>query len=166
MWIVLANHAVTVPQVHPILHRTKPMKVQLERINDAIQFRGSNGRYELNIASKKEQEGISPMEMVALATGGCSSIDVLMILEKQRQEVGDFNVEVDAKRKEGGTSSEFTDVHLTFRVTGDVESEKVQRAIDLSLEKYCSVSKMIEKTADISYTLFVNGEEVASVHLS
>lgn len=138
------------------------MHVHLERINDAVQFRGSNGRHAITIASSKEQEGISPMEMVALATGGCSSIDILLILEKQRQEVADFQVAVDATRKEEGPSSEFTAVHLTFTAEGpDLDPDKVKRAIDLSLEKYCSVSKMIEKTAAITYTLVVNGDTVA-----
>lgn len=136
------------------------MTVQLERINDAIQFRGSNGSYDLTVASDDEQEGISPMEMVALSVGGCSSIDILMILEKQRQSVEDFAVQVDAERAEGHPAV-FTDIHVHYRMTGDVAPERVRRAIDLSLEKYCSVSNMIEETATITYAFTVNGEDYA-----
>jgi len=139
------------------------MHVHLERINDAIQFRGTNGHHTITIASSQEQEGISPMELVALATGGCSSIDILLILEKQRQKVTGLQVDVDATRKEEGPSSEFTAVHLTFAAEGpDLDPAKVQRAIDLSLANYCSVSKMVEKTATITYTLVVNGAEIAA----
>ncbi len=133
------------------------MHVQLERINDAIQFRGTNGSYDLTIASSDEQEGISPMEMVALSVGGCSSIDILMILEKQRQAVDDFAAEVDAERADEHPAV-FTDIHVRYRLTGEVDPEKVRRAIDLSLDKYCSVSNMVDTTATITYGFTVNGE--------
>lgn len=132
------------------------MTVRLERINDAIQFRGSNGSYDLTVASTDEQTGISPMEMVALSVGGCSSIDILMILDKQRQDVEDFSVQVDGERADGPPAV-FTDIHVHYEMTGEVAPEKVRRAIDLSLETYCSVSKMIEKTATITYAFTVNG---------
>lgn len=136
------------------------MNVQLERINDAIQFRARNASgYDFAVASEPEQEGVSPMEMVALGLGGCSSIDILTILEKQRQQVDHFDVEVDAERADDAVPAVFTALHVHYRVEGDVDPDKLQRAIDLSLEKYCSVSQMLEKTATISYTFTVNGQE-------
>lgn len=132
------------------------MTVRLERINEAIQFRGSNGSYDVTVASSKEQTGISPMEMVAMSVGGCSSIDILLILDKQKQAVEDFAVDVEAERADGPPAV-FTDLHVHYTLTGDVDPDKVRRAIDLSLKTYCSVSKMIEKTAAITYAFTVNG---------
>jgi putative redox protein len=136
------------------------MKVQLERINDAIQVRAeSESGYEFSIASADELEGVSPMEMVALSLGGCSSVDILSILDKQRQLVENYDVDVEAERATDRTPAVFTSLHVTYHVEGEVEPEKLRRAIELSLDKYCSVSHMLERTADISYAFTVNGNE-------
>lgn len=134
------------------------MTIQLERINDAIQFQGTNASgNQITIASKADQDGVSPMEMTAMAVGGCSSIDILMILEKQKQPVEHFSVQVDAERADEPPRV-FTDVHIHYTLTGDVDPAKVRRAIDLSLETYCSVSKMVDKTATITYQFTLNDE--------
>ena len=136
------------------------MNVQLERINDAIQFQARNASgYDFAVASEADHEGVSPMELVALGLGGCSSIDILSILEKQRQQVDHFDVGVEAKRATDCVPAVFTKIHVHYRVEGEVDPDKMQRAIDLSLDKYCSVSKMLEKTATISYTFTVNGKD-------
>ncbi len=136
------------------------MKVQLERINDAIQFRAKNeSGYEFSIASAEELEGVSPMEMVAMSLGGCSSVDILSILDKQRQTVERYDVDVEAERATDEVPSVFKSMHVTYHVEGDVDPEKMRRAIELSLDKYCSVSHMLEETADISYAFTVNGTE-------
>lgn len=136
------------------------MKVQLERINDAIQFRAENeSGYEFSIASGEELEGVSPMEMVAMSLGGCSSVDILSILDKQRQSVESYDVDVEAERATDEVPAVFTSLHVTYHVEGDVDPEKMRRAVELSLDKYCSVSHMLERTADISYDFTVNGTE-------
>lgn len=134
------------------------MTLSLERINDAIQFRGTNGSYDVTIASSDDQEGLSPMEMTALSVVGCSSIDILTILEKQRQEIDDFNAEIDAERADDPPRV-FTDLHLHYVFSGDVDPDKVRRAITLSLDKYCSVSNMVDQTATITYAFTVNGDQ-------
>jgi len=134
------------------------MTLSLNQINDAIQFRGTNGSYDVTIASSDDQEGISPMEMTALSVVGCSSIDILIILEKQKQEIDDFHAEVDAERADEPPRV-FTDLHLHYAFDGDVDPSPVRRAIDLSLDKYCSVSNMIDQTATITYSFSVNGEQ-------
>ena len=133
------------------------MRVHLERVNNAVQFTGVNesGNH-LTIASGAEQEGVSPMEMTAMAIGGCSSIDILMILEKQRQPVDSFAVQVDAERADDHPRV-FTDVHVHYTFTGDADPDKVRRAIDLSLDTYCSVSNMIDTTATLTYAFTLNG---------
>jgi putative redox protein len=134
------------------------MSLRLERINDAIQFRGTNGDYDVSIASSDDQEGISPMEMTALSVLGCSSIDILMILEKQKQGIDDFHAEIDTTRAEEHPRV-FTEIDLHYTFEGDVRPDKVRRAIDLSLEKYCSVSNMVDQTATITYAFTVNGTQ-------
>lgn len=140
--------------------RAIAMDVQLERINDAIQFRAENeSGDDVTIASDAEREGVSPMEMVAMSLGGCSSVDVLSILDKQRQTVESYNVDVEAERASDEVPAVFTSMHVTYHVEGDVEPEKMRRAIELSMDKYCSVSHMLEATVDLSYAFTVNGTE-------
>lgn len=136
------------------------MNVQFQQVDDEVQFQAqSESGYEFMVASADEVEGVSPMEMVALGLGSCSSVDILSILEKQRQSVDRYDVEVDATRAEDEVPSVFTELHVHYTVEGDVDPDKLQRAIELSLEKYCSVSRMLEKTATISYAFTVNGTE-------
>lgn len=94
--------------------------------------------------------GFSPMQLLLAGIGGCSAIDIIGILEKQKQDLQDLHVEVDADKQSTGTYSEFKTIHLKFTFTGDLEEKKVERAINLSLNKYCSVSKALEKGSKIS----------------
>jgi putative redox protein len=95
--------------------------------------------------------GPSPMELVLLGTGGCSAYDVVHILEKGREAVEDCVVELDADRAEKEPRV-FTCIHMHFIVKGRALShDKVKRAIDLSIEKYCSATAMLAKTAEITH---------------
>lgn len=99
--------------------------------------------------------GARPMEMVLMGLGGCSSIDVLMILQKSRQDVRSCRVEISAERAEQDPKV-FSEIHLQFFVSGkDLDPRRVAHAIQLSADKYCSVSIMLAKTAKIThdYTL-------------
>ncbi len=102
--------------------------------------------------------GTRPMEMVLIGLGGCTAMDVLSILKKQRQTVESCVIDIEAERSEQ-VPKVFTKIHLHFTVTGrDLKESQVKRAINLSAEKYCSVSAMLEKTAQIShdYTVIEN----------
>lgn len=95
--------------------------------------------------------GPSPMELVLIGTGGCSAYDVVHILEKGREAVEDCVVELDADRAEADPRV-FTRIHMHFVVKGRALSHaKVKRAIGLSIEKYCSASAMMAKTAEITH---------------
>lgn len=95
--------------------------------------------------------GPSPMELVLIGTGGCSAYDVVHILEKGREAVEDCAVELDADRAETDPKV-FTRIHMHFVVRGrNLAPAKVKRAIDLSIEKYCSASAMLAKTATITH---------------
>jgi putative redox protein len=106
----------------------------------------------IRIDGKTRTEGLSPMQLLIAGIGGCSAIDVISILEKQKQKLTDLSVEVDADKqqlKEG--YSEFKTIHLHFKLSGELEPKKVERALELSITKYCSVSKALEKGSEISY---------------
>ena len=95
--------------------------------------------------------GVRPMEMLLLGMGGCTAFDVMLILKRGRQAVDDCVVEMSAERADTEPKV-FTRIHVHFIVTGRGLSEKhVQRAVELSAEKYCSASIMLGKTAEISH---------------
>ena len=95
--------------------------------------------------------GPRPMEMLLLGLGGCTAFDVIMMLNKARQKVDDCVVELSAERSDQ-VPKVFTSIHVHFVVTGrDLAESHVKRAVDLSAEKYCSASRMLEKTAKITH---------------
>lgn len=98
-----------------------------------------------------QNRGSRPMELVLMGLGACTAFDVLLILRKSRQNVSDCQVELEAERAETPPKV-FTRIHVHFIVSGkDLKDAMVQRAIDLSAEKYCSASIMLGKTANITH---------------
>ncbi len=99
--------------------------------------------------------GPSPMELLLIGTGGCSAYDVIHILERGREPVEDCQVTLDADRADSDPKV-FTRVHMHFTVTGrGLNPDKVARAVDLSIEKYCSASAIIAKTATLTHDVEV-----------
>ena len=95
--------------------------------------------------------GVSPMEMLLLGMGGCSSIDVVEILKKSRVDLVDCEVEIVAERADDIPKA-FTRSHAHYTVRGrGIKPTQVERAINLSVEKYCSASIMLGKTAEITH---------------
>ncbi len=129
---------------------------------EARNARGAAVQIDAGPASGGEGRGASPMELVAMAMAGCSGIDILSILEKMRQEPTAFAADVEAVRASEGPPAVFTEVVLRYRLEGPLDPEKVRHAVRLSLERYCSVSKMIEKTAVVSWTIHLNGADITA----
>ena len=95
--------------------------------------------------------GIRPMEMLLLGLGGCTAFDVVSILHKSRQQISDCEVEIEAERAQT-IPKVFTRIHLHFIVSGRVlDAGKVSKAVSLSADKYCSASRMLEKTVTITH---------------
>ena len=95
--------------------------------------------------------GSRPMEMLLLGLGGCAMIDVVLILRKSRQAFADIRVEINAERA-SEVPKVFTRIHLHFVVTGEqLDSRRVDRAISLSAQKYCSATKMLDSVAQITH---------------
>ena len=103
------------------------------------------------------EDGFRPMELILAGLAGCSSFDVIHILKKGRANIEAFDVKVTAKRRDE-IPKVFTDIHVHFAVKGDFSEDKLKRAIDLSVEKYCSVSAMLEKAANITTSYSFNEE--------
>lgn len=95
--------------------------------------------------------GPRPMEMLLMGAGGCTSVDVIMILQKSRQDVVDCQVEIEADRANDHPKV-FTSIHMHFTVKGrNLDPKVVDRAIKLSAEKYCSASIILGKTAQMTH---------------
>jgi putative redox protein len=95
--------------------------------------------------------GARPMEMLLLGLGGCTSVDVVMMLKKMRQKISACEVIIDAKRSEEHPKV-FTKIHLTFGLKGEnLDRDKIKKAINLSAEKYCSASIMLGAVAKITH---------------
>ena len=106
-----------------------------------------------------QNRGPRPMEMVLMGMGGCSAIDVMSILQKKRQEVTDCVIDLDARRAET-VPKVFTHIHARYVVTGRNVSEKaVERAVSLSMEKYCSATRMLASSVEITYDYVVREAE-------
>jgi putative redox protein len=135
------------------------MKARIKWVEDRtfIGESGSGHRIVLGTASGPEGRtpGPSPMELVLIGTAGCTAFDVVHILHKGREAVADVIVEVEAERASQDPKV-FTRIHLNFVVKGrELAREKVERAIRLSAEKYCSATAMLAKTAAITHQLEV-----------
>lgn len=93
----------------------------------------------------------SPMENVLISLGGCSSVDVVSILQKARQDISSCHVEINGTRVDS-VPKLFSDIHLHFVIKGKSVAEKhVERAVNLSADKYCSVALMLNKAVNITH---------------
>lgn len=131
------------------------MKMRI-KWNDIVSFLGEteNGHTVLMDGAPEvggRNLGLRPMEMVLMGAGGCTASDVVMILKKSRQDIIDCRVEIEAERATEDPKV-FTRIHYHFILTGkNLKPQQVERAINLSAEKYCSASIMLGKTAEITH---------------
>lgn len=136
------------------------MKVVLERVNKNVHLvaKNENGN-EIHIDGAPsiggEEAGFRPMQLLLAGIGGCSTMDIVSILEKQKQPIEDIKIEVTAERQKDVTPALFETIHVKFILKGDLNEDKVKRAVDLSMTKYCSVTKIMEKTATVTYDFVI-----------
>ncbi|MBK8519210.1 MAG: OsmC family protein [Saprospiraceae bacterium] len=129
------------------------MRVLLETTYGDLNYRGTNERGQ-SIQMSGSKEAVSPMETVLLAAAGCSSIDVEMILKKMRQEVNSISVVIDGTRADE-VPAVFTKIHLHYIINGNVKEGKARKAVEMSMEQYCSVSMMLAKSVEITHSFEV-----------
>ena len=144
------------------------MKIFLKRIDDAFHFEAKNEdgrRVDIDAEAKigGHNQGVRPMQMLLMALAGCSAIDIVSILKKQRQQIDDFQIEVEGEREniKEEAAKVFTDIKIHFQLTGSIVPEKAKRAVKLSVDKYCSVEKTLRLAgAKINYKISVNGKSL------
>ncbi|MEL6141744.1 MAG: OsmC family protein [Bacteroidota bacterium] len=132
------------------------MKVTVSRQDHAyhLQSTTEDGHHTYTDASEKiggHNLAMRPMQMVLSAMGSCTLIDVILLLQKQRQPLQHVEAELDAERAETEPRV-FTKIHVTYHCYGELEDSKVERACRLSMEKMCSVSLMLKPSVDISWS--------------
>lgn len=115
---------------------------------------GHSAAMDASVAAGGEGKGVKPTEMVLMGVAGCSGIDIVLILGKMREQITDFAVDVEGGRRDTEPRS-FTDIRLVYKLTGELKPASVERAIRLSLEKYCSVSNSL--TAKFAFAYEING---------
>ena len=105
--------------------------------------------------------GARPMELLLMGLGGCTAIDVILILKKQRQIVEDFQIRVSGDREkiEGTEKTPFRQINIQFELKGQIDGAKALKAIQMSMDKYCSATAQLEPSSNITHTLVLNGEK-------
>jgi putative redox protein len=99
------------------------------------------------------------MQLMLTSVGACSSIDIVNILKKQKQNLKDIKITVEGEREKDVIPSLFTDINVHFHLIGDLDEEKVKKAIDLSVNKYCSAWKTLERSgAKLTYSYKITSE--------
>jgi len=139
------------------------MKIHLQKKKDSeFEYLAENQRgnqVALCNSTMDKPTSASPMELILMAISGCSSIDIVNILKKQNLKIEDLQVETSGVRSET-VPKVFTEINLLVKIKGEIPPKKAFRAAQLSFEKYCSVSKMLDKTVDIKYQVELNGNIV------
>lgn len=133
------------------------MKITLKRLNDKLAFcsinsDGNQVNTDANPAIGGENLGMRPMELLLSSMISCASIDVLLILKKKRIELSNYEVIVEGNRKDG-VPSPFEKIHVTFTIGKNDPIDQVEKAVILSLEKYCSVSASLSKEIEITHQI-------------
>ena len=140
------------------------MNISLERINEDYLFQVTNSNgMSIHLDNKSKPtgsvQGVSPMELLLMGVAGCSSIDIVAILNKQKINPTVLKMDVKGHRNENEVPALFYQIDINIYLEGNFSTEKAKRAAQLSFEKYCSVSKTLEPTAKIIYKVFLNGIE-------
>ena len=105
------------------------------------------------------------MELLLMGVAGCSSIDIISILEKQKLDPKSYKMEVEGER-ESEPGRPYKRIHVKLLIEGEIPGDKIIRAASLSFDKYCSVSKNLEKSTLIEHSIYLNGEPVSYTHLT
>ncbi len=138
------------------------MKIEVQQAKDATLISKADSNHWVVMDSVKKFGGseaaTKPMEMVLMALGGCTSMDILSLLKKMRVNIDDYRVEIDGERAEEHPKP-FTKITLDFYFLGeDLEKKqkKIEKAVYLSRDRYCGVSAMLGKTAEMVYNIHIN----------
>ena len=125
-----------------------------------IDATGNSMMIDIPISEGGTGKGMRPMQTLLAAFCGCSAVDIVSILKKQKQEITDLQILVDGEREPGKEPSLWQTVDLFFKLKGKIDGAKAYRAVQLSVDKYCSVAETLRRAGTtISFKVFVNDEE-------
>lgn len=133
------------------------MEINLVRKNDKFNFEATNpAGQSVELDAKPEiggtGRGFRPMEMLLVGLGGCSGIDMVNVLTKQKEPLEDIRIKILATRKTEEMPPIFDVITIHFDLYGDLNEKKVERALALTFEKYCSVSNILGRSATINFS--------------
>ena len=134
------------------------MKAQVKWVGEQVFLGTSESGHSMVLDANNGELAPSPMESVLVSLGSCSSVDVVSILKKTKQDITGCIVELSGTRA-NGVPALFTDIHLNFIISGqDIASKHVTRAVNLSAEKYCSIALMLNAKVNITHSFNIIAE--------
>lgn len=131
------------------------MNINIVHQKDLL-FEGKNSSGAKHLIDGNALEGLRPMESLLNALASCAALDIISILKKQKQDVQYFEIEINGTRPDEGQVKPFTKIEMVFKLRGVLEESKVVRAIQLSVDKYCSVKNSLNPSIQIIYTHQIN----------
>src|SRR4030095_2336145 len=143
------------------------IRVEIERIHGDYGFEGRDAtghtvQLDTSPETGGDNFGVRPMQMLLLGLGGCSGIDIISILKKQRLKVESFKAIIEGEREKDVEPSLWKRINVQFFLEGNIDPDKAKRACQLSMEKYCSVAETLRRAgAKLNWTVAVNNEQVA-----
>ncbi len=141
-------------------------RIEIDRVHGDYGFEARDAmghvlRIDTSPETGGDNFGARPMQTLLMGLGGCSGIDIISILKKQRQTVESFKALIEGEREQGVEPSLWKRINVQFRLTGNIDAEKARRACQLSMEKYCSVAETLRRAgAVIKWKVVVNDLEV------
>lgn len=137
------------------------MNINLVRKSGKFNFEAENENgFTVELDAKAaiggEGKGFRPMEMLLIGLGGCSGIDMVNVLSKQKEPLDDIKIAINASRKEEEMPPIFDVINIHFDLFGDLSIQKVERALAMTFDKYCSVSNILGRSATINFTYTIN----------
>lgn len=133
------------------------MEINLIRKSEKYNFEASNEtgftvELDAKAAIGGEGKGFRPMEMMLVGLGGCSGIDMVNVLTKQKEPLDDIKITIKATRKEEEMPPIFNVIDIHFELSGNLSVAKVERALQMTFDKYCSVANILSRSATINFT--------------
>lgn len=137
------------------------MEINLIRKSGKFNFEASNEggftvELDANPAIGGTGKGFRPMETLLVGLGGCSGIDMVNILTKQKEDLQDISIAIKATRKDEEVPAIFDVINIQFNLKGDLNEQKVERALQMTFDKYCSVSNILGRSATINFSYTIN----------
>jgi putative redox protein len=127
------------------------MIIEINRVDgdfgfEAKDINNHSLRLDTSIETGGNNFGVRPMQSLLMGLGGCSGIDIVSILLKQRLTIEAFSIKINGRRERDKIPSLWESIHIIFELTGNIEQEKAERACDLSINKYCSVAETLRRS--------------------